>query len=72
MQIIDDLIDQAVSRKAKLRVITQSAAMHIACLQIAHNKLVQGEKQASERKAWTKAMVMVAERLKSVSGDILE
>ena len=60
---IDAEVNLATSRKHKLKVVTQTAAVHLTCLKIAKAVAIAEEgKCDQDRKIWTKAMVKIADR----------
>ena len=64
---IDAEILGATSRSRKLKVITQTAAVHLTCLKLAKAIAVEEEdRDQHHKKAWAKALIQIVDRARDV------
>ena len=67
LNAIDAQIKNAASKRAKLRVVTQTSAVHLTCLRQAKRIAMEQESSDSvNSRTWLKAIVVIAERAKEV------
>ena len=65
---IDALIADAKSRKKKLKVVTQTSAVHLTCLKLAQRLAIEQEMMDIPNSAlWTKVLIKIAARAQEVS-----
>ena len=65
---IDAEILGAKSRKRKLKIVTQTAAVHLTCLRVAKAiALTEENRDPQCKKAWTKALVKIVDRAQDVN-----